>query len=63
MWRSVSGEPAQEDNNANPLDAIRQNQAVPQQAGILTGEQPIRKDEKDSMWDTIIKAGSRTNVL
>jgi len=62
MWRSVSGEPAQDDNG-NPLDAVRQNQAVPQQAGVLSGEQPIRKDEKDSMWDNIIKAGSRANVL
>ena len=63
MWRSVSGEPAQEGNNKNPLDAIRQNQNVPQQAGILTGEQPVRKDEKDEMWDSILKAGSRANVL
>ena len=63
MWRSVSGEPAQEGNNTNPLDAIRQNQGVPQQAGVLTGEQPVRKDEKDSMWDNIMKAGSRANVL
>ena len=62
MWRSVSGEPAQDDNG-NPLDAIRQNQAVPQQAGVLSGEQPVRKDEKDSMWDSIMKAGSRANVL
>ena len=62
MWKSVTGEPAQDDNG-NPLDAIRQNQAVPQQAGVLSGEQPMRKDEKDSMWDNIIKAGSRANVL
>ena len=62
MWRSVSGQPAQE-NNSNPLDAIRQNQSVPQQAGVLTGEQPIRKDEKDALWDSIVKAGSRTSVL
>ena len=62
MWKSVTGEPAQDDNG-NPLDAVRQNQAVPQQAGILSGEQPVRKDEKDSMWDSITKAGSRTNVL
>lgn len=62
MWRSVTGEPAKDDNG-NPLDAIRQNQAVPQQAGVLSGEQPVRKDEKDSMWDAITKAGSRANVL
>jgi len=62
MWKSVTGEPAQ-DNNGNPLDAIRQNQAVPQQAGILTGEQPVRSDEKDDMWKGILNAGSRANVL
>ena len=63
MWRSISGQPAQEGDNVNPLDAIRQNQGVPQQAGVLTGEQPIRSDEKDDMWKAITKAGSRTNVL
>ena len=63
MWRSVTGEPEQEGNNVNPLAAIRQNQAVPQQAGILNGEQPVRKDEKDSMWENIVKSGSRSNRL
>ena len=62
MWRSVSGEPAQDDNG-NPLDAVRQNQAVPQQAGVLSGEQPVRKSEHDEMWEGIIKAGGRANVL
>ena len=61
MWQSVVNPEA--NNTKNPLDAVRQNQSVPQQAGILTGEQPVRKDEKDNMWDTILKAGSRTNVL
>ena len=64
MWKAVTGEqPAQEGNNNNPLDSIRQNQAVPQQAGILTGEQPTRTDEKDDMWNNILKAGNRNNVL
>ena len=62
MWQSVTGEPAKDDNG-NPLDAIRQNQAVPQQAGVLSGEQPVRKSEQDSMWEGIVKAGSRANVL
>ena len=47
----------------SPLDAIRQNQSVPQQAGILTGEQPITKKEDEQVWDAIVKAGSRTKVL
>ena len=63
MWKSVTQEQPAQDDNGNPLDAIRQNQAVPQQAGVLSGEQPVRKDEKDSMWDSITKAGSRANVL
>ena len=64
MWQSVTQKPTEsEQSNNNPLDAIRQNQAVPQQAGVLNGQQPVKKDDKDSMWDAITKAGSRTNVL
>ena len=64
MWQSVTQKPTESgQNNENPLDAIRQNQAVPQQAGVLNGQQPVKKDDKDSMWDAITKAGSRANVL
>ena len=62
MWQAVTQDKT-EASNENPLDAIRQNQSVPQQAGILSGEQPIKKDEKDSVWEGIVKAGSRSNVL
>ena len=61
MWKSVVS--PQAENNESPLDAIRQNQAVPQQAGVLTGEQPVRTDEKDDMWKGIMNAGSRAKVL
>ena len=61
MWKSVVS--PQAENNESPLDAIRQNQAVPQQAGVLNGEQPQRSDEQDDMWDAITKAGGRSNVL
>jgi len=63
MWKAVTGEQPAQDNNDNPLDSIRQNQAVPQQAGVLNGEQPARTSEKDDMWSAITKAGGRTNVL
>ena len=63
MWQAVTQKPTEGENKEYPLDAIRQNQAAPQQAGILNGEQPIKKDEKDSMWNSIMKAGSRANVL
>ena len=61
MWRAVTQTPA--GDNVNPLESVRQNQSVPQQGGILQGEQPQRKSDKDDMWDSIIKSGSRTNVL
>ena len=36
MWQAVTQKPTEgESNTDNPLDAIRQNQAVPQQAGVL----------------------------
>jgi len=67
MWQAVTQQPTEGENNTegnfNPLDSIRQNQNVPQQGGVLNGEQPIKKDEKDSMWDAIVKGGSRSNVL
>ena len=67
MWQAVTQQPTEGKNNGegnfNPLDSIRQNQNVPQQGGVLNGEQPLKKDEKDSMWDAIIKGGSRSNVL
>ena len=62
MWQSVVN-PQANNNTENTLDAVRQNQATPQQAGILSGEQPVKKDEKDEMWNSIMKAGSRANVL
>ena len=62
MWRAVTQEPAK-DENGNPLDVVRQNQAVPQQAGILSGEQPVRKSDDEAVWEGILKAGSRANVL
>ena len=62
MFRAVSAEnPATQ--TPNPLDQVRQNQQAPTPAGILNGEQPQRKSETDSVWDSIVKAGSRTNVL
>ena len=64
MWQSVTQKPTEgESNTNNPLDAIRQNQSVPQQAGILNGEKPIKTNEKDNMWKSIMNSGSRKSVL
>ena len=62
MFRAVNADnpPTQA---PNPLDQIRQNQQAPTPAGILAGEQPVRKSEKDEMWDSVMNAGKRSNVL
>jgi hypothetical protein len=62
MFRAVNADnPASQ--APNPLDQVRQNQQAPTPAGILAGEQPARKSEKDSVWDSIVNAGSRSKVL
>ena len=62
MYRAVNA-----DNPAtqapNPLDQVRQNQQAPTPAGILSGEQPKRQSETDAVWDSIVKAGTRSKVL
>ena len=60
MWRAVKETPATENN---PLDQVRQTQQIPQSGGVLQGERPQVKDDIDTMWDGIVKAGGRTNVL
>ena len=64
MWQSVTQKPTEGNQNTeSPLDAIRQNQAVPQQAGILNGEKPVTKSDDEAVWDSIMKAGNRNRVL
>jgi hypothetical protein len=59
MWQAAENT----ESSSSPLDRVREQQQVPSQGGVLNGEQPVRKDEKDTMWDSIKKAGSRNNVL
>ena len=61
MWRAVSQSP--ETVAENPLDQIRQNQANPQPAGVLQGSQPEKKSETDQLWESVMAAGKRSNVL
>ena len=62
MWQAVMNE-GQGTVTDNPLDNVRQTQQAPTPGGILQGQQPQARSEKDSMWDSIVAAGSRTNVL
>ena len=64
MWRAVMNDGQGTVNpSASPLDNVRQPQATPTPGGILQGEQPQVKSEKDGMWDAIAASGSRNNVL
>ena len=64
MWRAVAESGASSNQVPNPLDDVRQTQGNPAQGGVLQGQQPqTPKSDKDSMWDSIVAAGSRTNVL
>ena len=62
MWRAMMNE-GQGTVQENPLDNVRQTQSTPTPGGVLQGQQPQVKSGKDSMWDSIVSAGSRTNVL
>ena len=59
MYNSVNETTATENN----LDAVRRTQQAPSTAGVLQGQQPEKKTEVDNLWDGIISAGSRNNVL
>ena len=63
MWKAVMNEGQGTVAVDNPLDNVRQTQATPTPGGVLQGQQPQAKSGKDEMWDSIVGAGSRTNVL
>ena len=64
MWRAVAGSETTSNQVQSPLDDVRQTQESPAVGGVLQGQQPqAPKNDKDSMWDSIMAAGSRTKVL
>ena len=63
MWRAMMNDGQGTVTAENPLDNVRQTQAAPTPGGVLQGQQPQVKSGKDSMWDSIVGASSRTNVL
>ncbi len=64
MWRAVEANETEEQQKQNPLDGVRQTQGTPAQGGVLQGQAPeTPKTDEQSMWDRVLNAGSRTNVL
>ena len=64
MWQSVTQQPTEGNQNTeSPLDAIRQNQNVPQQAGILNGQQPVKKSGDEERWKGVLSASRVGNKI
>ena len=62
MWQAVMGD-TNETKQPNALDNVRQTQEAPTPGGILQGQEPQAKNEKEAAWDSIMKSGNRSNVL
>tara|TARA_A100001201_G_scaffold143599_1_gene146091 strand:+ start:2448 stop:3170 length:723 start_codon:yes stop_codon:yes gene_type:complete len=60
MWKAVTN---QEQQGSNPLDSVRRAQTIPQQAGILNGQRPVRESDDDSMWKGVLGADRVSNKL
>ncbi len=64
MWSSVTqSQSGEEGQKTNPLDNIRQNQNVPQQAGILNGQQPVKQSDDDARWKGVLSASRVGNKI
>lgn len=62
MWRTVQGNNTSTQQQVD-LSQVRQNQSVPTSPGVMQGQKPQQKSDIDNMWDGIVKAGGRSNVL
>ena len=60
LYRDVSGVGQ---TNTDTVDAVRAAQDAPRSAGVLNGQPAKTKNDADKMWDSIVRAGSRANVL
>ena len=60
LYRDVSGVGQ---TNTDTVDAVRAAQDAPRSAGVLQGQPAQKQNEADKMWDSIVRAGGRTNVL
>ena len=62
MWRTVQGNSNSTQQHV-ALTQVRQNQAVPTSPGVMQGQKPEAKSHVDKIWDSVVSAGSRKNVL
>ncbi len=62
MWKTYRS-----NNNSTQqqvdLSQVKQTQSLPTTAGVMQGQQPETKSEMDSIWDKVMTAGRRSDVL
>ena len=64
MWRAIVNSEASQETMNNSLDEVRQTQGTPAQGGVLQGQAPqTPKNDDEEMWDRVLNASSRANVL
>ena len=64
MWRAIANSEASQETMNNSLDEVRQPQGTPAQGGVLQGQAPqTPKNDDEEMWDRVLNASSRANVL
>ena len=60
LYRDVSGVGQ---TNTDTVNAVRAAQDAPRSAGVLQGQPASNKSDADKLWDKLVAAGGRTNVL
>ena len=60
LYRDVSGVGQ---TNTDTVSAVRAAQDAPRSAGVLQGQPAKTKNDAARMWDSVLKAGGRNNVL
>ena len=62
--KSVNGVLPSQESVQDSFEAVQSAKEAPRTAGVLQGQEANKpKNAKDQMWDAIMSAGSRSNVL
>tara|TARA_R100000808_G_C2149857_1_gene158403 strand:+ start:2864 stop:3592 length:729 start_codon:yes stop_codon:yes gene_type:complete len=59
MWQAATNNNNNAQPNANPREMVKQAPNNLQAGGVLTGQQPARKNDSDKMWEGIMSSGDR----
>ena len=58
MWKAVM-DGGSEGTQPSPLDNVRQTQQSPTPGGILQGQTPQVKNDRDTAWDAVMRADDK----